>query len=50
MRDVQIPNMLSSLGQISGRVIDELNRVHNNNSTVPAPAFFEGRNVIFVPV
>ena len=45
MRDVQIPNMLSSLGQISGRVIDELNRVHNNNSTVPAPAFFEGRNV-----
>ncbi|MBL42326.1 MAG: flagellar hook-associated protein FlgK [Rhodospirillaceae bacterium] len=45
MRDVQIPNMLLSLGELSSKVIDKFNSVHNNSSPVPPPALFTGRNV-----
>ncbi|PPR79310.1 MAG: Flagellar hook-associated protein 1 [Alphaproteobacteria bacterium MarineAlpha2_Bin1] len=45
MRDVQIPNMMLSLGELSSKVIDNFNSVHNNSSPVPPPALLSGRNV-----
>ncbi len=45
MRDVQIPAMMSALGELSSKVIDKFNSVHNNSSPVPPPALLSGRNV-----
>ncbi len=44
MRDQVLPDMALQLGEFSGRVVDELNRVHNDNSAVPAPNALTGRN------
>ncbi len=43
MRNTVLPNMALELGELSARVVDELNRVHNDNSAVPAPASLTGR-------
>ncbi len=45
MRDKELPEILSSLGELSSRVIDQLNAAHNDNSRVPAPNALTGRNV-----
>ncbi len=45
MRDKELPEVLSSLGELSARVIDGLNAAHNDNSRVPAPNALTGRNV-----
>ncbi|NQV81263.1 MAG: flagellar hook-associated protein FlgK, partial [Alphaproteobacteria bacterium] len=45
MRDIQLPAMAIELGEMSAKVIDQLNASHNDNSTVPAPASMVGRNV-----
>lgn len=45
MRDIQLPAMAVELGEMSAKVIDQLNASHNDNSTVPAPQSLVGRNV-----
>ena len=43
MRNTVLPNMALELGELSARVVDELNRVHNDNSAVPPPSSLTGR-------
>lgn len=45
MRDGTLPDIAISLGELSARVIDQLNAVHNANTAVPAPNVLTGRNV-----
>lgn len=45
IRNVQLPQVASQLGELAGNVIDQLNRAHNANSAVPAPTSLTGRNV-----
>jgi flagellar hook-associated protein 1 FlgK len=44
MRDTFLPNLAQQLGQLGGSVADQLNAVHNANTTVPPPASMTGRN------
>ncbi|HYM32808.1 MAG TPA: flagellar hook-associated protein FlgK [Candidatus Cybelea sp.] len=44
MRDTFLPNFADQLGQLGASVADQLNAVHNGNSTVPPPAGMTGRN------
>ena len=43
MRNTVLPNIALELGELSARVVDELNRVHNDNSAVPPPTSLTGR-------
>lgn len=45
LRDVEAPEAAARLGELVSRVADELNRAHNANASVPAPASLTGRNV-----
>ncbi len=45
MRDVEIPNMMEALGELTANVIDQFNLVHNNHSPVPPPSALTGRNI-----
>lgn len=45
MRDETLPDIATALGELSARVIDQLNAVHNANTAVPAPNVLTGRNV-----
>jgi len=45
MRDDQLVDMSLALGELAARVADEVNRVHNLNSQVPAPNTLEGDTV-----
>jgi len=42
MRDRQLVDMSVALGELAARVADEVNRVHNLNSAVPAPNTLAG--------
>lgn len=44
MRNVTLTKFALELGEFSGRVVDELNRVHNSNTSLPPPAKLTGRN------
>ena len=44
MRDSFLPNFAAQLGQLGTSVADQLNAVHNQNSTVPPPASLTGQN------
>ncbi|MDP3801145.1 flagellar hook-associated protein FlgK [Brevundimonas sp.] len=45
LRDVEAPAAAERLAELVAHVADELNRAHNANSAVPAPASLTGRNV-----
>lgn len=45
LRNVDAPAATERLAELVTRVADELNRAHNANSAVPAPASLTGRNV-----
>ncbi len=45
LRNVDAPAASERLAELVTRVADELNRAHNANSAVPAPATLTGRNV-----
>ena len=45
LRDIDAPQTAERLAELVTRVADELNRAHNANSAVPAPASLTGRNV-----
>lgn len=45
LRDVEAPGAAERLAELVAHVADELNRAHNANSAVPAPASLTGRNV-----
>ncbi len=44
LRDKVLPDMASELGTLSGSMIEELNAIHNANTSVPAPAVMTGKN------
>jgi flagellar hook-associated protein 1 len=43
-RDLTLPALASELGELAAKVVDQLNRIHNENSTIPAPQTLIGRN------
>lgn len=45
IRNVQLPQVATQLGELASNVIDQLNRAHNGNSSVPAPTSLTGRNI-----
>jgi len=45
MRDKELPEIALSLGELSAKFIDQINKVHNENSAVPPPNTLTGRNV-----
>ncbi|MDI6624312.1 MAG: flagellar hook-associated protein FlgK [Brevundimonas sp.] len=45
LRDIEAPATSERLAELVAHVADELNRAHNANSSVPAPASLTGRNV-----
>ena len=45
LRDIEAPATAERLAELVAHVADELNRAHNANSSVPAPATLTGRNV-----
>lgn len=45
LRNVEAPAAAERLAELVTRMADELNRAHNANSSVPAPAVLTGRNV-----
>ncbi len=45
LRDIEAPATAERLAELVAHVADELNRAHNANSGVPAPATLTGRNV-----
>ncbi|HRD29706.1 MAG TPA: flagellar hook-associated protein FlgK, partial [Caulobacter sp.] len=44
LRDRELPAVGDQLSEFVTRAVDELNRAHNANSSVPAPASLTGRN------
>jgi flagellar hook-associated protein 1 len=44
IRNVQLPQVATQLGELASSVIDQLNRAHNANSAVPAPTSLTGRS------
>ncbi|MFN7281560.1 MAG: flagellar hook-associated protein FlgK [Brevundimonas sp.] len=45
LRDTEAPQTAERLAELVSRIADELNRAHNANSAVPAPATLTGKNV-----
>ena len=45
LRDVDAPQAAERLAELMAHVADELNRAHNANTSVPAPAVLTGKNV-----
>ena len=43
-RDQTLPSLAFELGELAAKVVDQLNRIHNENSTIPAPQTLTGRN------
>lgn len=43
-RDVEGPQLAERLSEVVSRIVSELNKAHNANSTAPAPATLSGRN------
>jgi len=44
MRDVVLPNFARELGEFAAKISDQLNSIHNDNTSVPPAAAFTGRN------
>lgn len=44
MRDTTLPNIAFELGELAAKMMDQLNRVHNENTTIPAPQIMTGRD------
>jgi flagellar hook-associated protein 1 FlgK len=44
MRNGQLPDLAEQLGELAGKVVDQLNGVHNDNTAVPPPNSLVGRN------
>jgi flagellar hook-associated protein 1 FlgK len=44
MRDEVLPKLALELGEFSSKLVDNLNKIHNQNTTVPAPSSLTGRN------
>ncbi|WP_438852135.1 flagellar hook-associated protein FlgK [Brevundimonas nasdae] len=44
LRDKDAPAAAARLGELTAKLADELNRAHNANTSVPAPAILSGRN------
>ena len=44
MRNTELVDLSIQLGEFAAKVTDELNRIHNDNSSVPAPNTLTGRN------
>ncbi|MBL9098396.1 MAG: flagellar hook-associated protein FlgK [Alphaproteobacteria bacterium] len=44
MRDRALPDLAEQLGLVGSALVEQLNAVHNNSSSVPAPASLTGRN------
>ncbi|MAG97449.1 MAG: flagellar hook-associated protein FlgK [Alphaproteobacteria bacterium] len=44
MRDEVLPNFALELGEFAAKFVDQINAVHNNNATIPAPTTLTGRN------
>jgi flagellar hook-associated protein 1 FlgK len=47
MRDGQLVDLSVSLGELGARVADEMNAIHNQNSTIPAPNSLTGKTTPF---
>lgn len=45
MRDKELPELSYELGELAARLLDEVNRVHNDNTAVPPVNALTGRNV-----
>ena len=45
MRDKELPEVSLSLGELAAKFTDLVNKVHNENTAVPAPLALTGRNV-----
>jgi flagellar hook-associated protein 1 FlgK len=45
MRDKELPELSYALGELGARLVDEINRVHNDNTAVPPVNTLTGRNV-----
>lgn len=46
MRDNQLPNLSIALGELSARIADEFNKVHNSYSSSPAPNSMSGKQTL----
>lgn len=44
MRDKELVEIAIGLGELGAKVIDQINAIHNNNSSVPAPNALTGTN------
>lgn len=44
MRDRALPDLAEQLGLVGSALVEQLNAVHNNSASVPAPASLTGRN------
>lgn len=44
LRDAELPDLSENLGELARVFTDELNAVHNRNTSVPAPSALLGRN------
>jgi flagellar hook-associated protein 1 FlgK len=44
MRDRRLPDLAEQLGQVGAALADELNAIHNNSTSVPAPQSLTGVN------
>jgi flagellar hook-associated protein 1 FlgK len=44
MRDRRLPDLAEQLGQVGAALADELNAIHNNSTSVPAPQTLTGVN------
>lgn len=44
MRDRRLPDLAEQLGQVGAALADELNAIHNNSASVPAPQTLTGVN------
>ena len=44
MRDRRLPDLAEQLGQVGSTLADELNAIHNNSASVPAPLTLTGIN------
>ncbi|WP_417317165.1 flagellar hook-associated protein FlgK [Emcibacter sp.] len=45
LRDKELPEIAEQLGRLGAEFVDEVNRIHNENVAVPAPAVLTGNNV-----
>jgi len=44
MRDVTLPRIAEEIGELSSKLVESLNAVHNDNTSVPAPNQLVGNN------